>query len=212
MKKNERQAGHAYRQAGFTFVETIMAMFIGSVVVSSGFVVQKLVTQNYTESFEEVRQIDEVGMVVRRWVNELREIRDGEDGAYPLLKADDNEIIFFSDVDNDRKTERLRYFLEGSALKRGLIQPTGDPARYELAQEVVTVVSDKMVADTTPLFTYYNRDYPGDMVNNPIPMASRLLSTRAVRLTVKVGLSKDFAVPDLKWESLVQLRNLSQIE
>jgi len=38
----------------------------------------------------------------------------GEDGSYPIAWAGDKEFIFFSDVDGDGQTERVRYFL-GSA-------------------------------------------------------------------------------------------------
>jgi len=209
LDKNRHQTGHAYRQAGFTFLEVIMAMFMGAMVVTVGFAVNKMVTTNYAAGFQEVQQLDEVGMIVRRWVNELREARDGENGAYPIEVAADNEVIFYSDVDNDQKTERVRYYLDGNNLRRGLVEPTGDPAGYNLAEENVKLVSDKLVAGGEPLLTYYNKDYPGDTVNNPLSLANRLLNTRVIRIHVEVGLSSEFIAKNFNWDSMVQLRNLA---
>jgi len=42
---------------------------------------------------------------------ELREARMGDDGSYIIEKAEDYEIVFYSDIDKDGDTEKVRYFV-----------------------------------------------------------------------------------------------------
>jgi hypothetical protein len=42
---------------------------------------------------------------------EIRQARDADSGAYPLAKCNGKEFIFYSDIDGDGATERVRYYL-----------------------------------------------------------------------------------------------------
>jgi prepilin-type N-terminal cleavage/methylation domain-containing protein len=198
--------------AGFTLVETMVALMIMALVSTVIFLLWRMVTSNYTHGYEEVVQMDEVTTSVRRMVNELREARDGDDGAYPLNTVLDNEIIFYSDVDNDTKTERVHYVLAGNTLRRGLVEPTGDPPSYNLGSEqwktISTIVNNSGVA----MLTYYNNNYPGDVVNNPLIASARLLNTRAIKIHLVVNLSTNFGAPKMNWDGSVRLRNMGLID
>lgn len=95
----------------FTLIETIIAIFIfvlalGSVV---GFIVSAYRTHGY--AWEQSIAIDEARRGIEIMVKEIREARTGDDGSFPIEKADDKEFIFYSDIDGDGETERVRYFL-----------------------------------------------------------------------------------------------------
>lgn len=96
---------------GFTLIETLVAIFIFALAIGaiSGLILTVYRTQNYT--WQQSIAIDEARQGIETMVKEIREARSGEDGSYPIEKAEDKEFIFFADIDNDGKAERVRYFL-----------------------------------------------------------------------------------------------------
>jgi len=99
------------RSSSFTLIESLVTIFVFVLAMGavSGFVVMAYRTYGYT--WQQSIAIDEARRGIETMVKEIREARSGEDGSYPIVLAGDKEFIFFSDVDNDGKTERVRYFL-----------------------------------------------------------------------------------------------------
>jgi len=95
----------------FTLVETIVAIFVFSVLlgVLSAIILMLYRTKSY--QWEQSLAISEARRGMETMVKEIREAREGENGAYPIEYAGDKEFIFYSDIDNDGKTEKVRYFL-----------------------------------------------------------------------------------------------------
>lgn len=96
---------------GFTLIETLVVIFIFTLIMGavSGLIVMAYRTHGYT--WEQSIAIDEARRGIEIMIKEIREARSGEDGSYPIEKAGDKEFIFYSDIDDDRQTERVRYFL-----------------------------------------------------------------------------------------------------
>ncbi len=99
---------------GFTLTETLVAVAIfalamGGVTVA---VMSAYQTQNFTR--QQSVAIKEARRGIETMVKEIRAAGPGEDGSYPIEKAGDKELIFYSDVDQDLRVEKVRYFL-GSA-------------------------------------------------------------------------------------------------
>lgn len=96
---------------GFTLVETLVtiAIFLLAMGAVAGFIAMAYLTYGYT--FDQARAIDEARRGVETMVREIREARQGDDGSFPIEKAQDKEFIFYSDIDKDGQTERVRYFL-----------------------------------------------------------------------------------------------------
>jgi type II secretory pathway pseudopilin PulG len=95
---------------GFTLIETVVAIAIFTLTISivSGLILMAYRTHSY--NWQQSAAIEEARKGVDVMIKELREARSGEDGSYPIEVAGDKEIIFFSDINNDNKTERVRYF------------------------------------------------------------------------------------------------------
>lgn len=93
-----------------------------------------------------------------RIVRDIREATFGQDGAYPIVSFAPNEIVFYSDADQDMSLERIRYYLTGDILNRGVINPTGNPPTYPIGNESITLMAERVVNSTVavPLFTYYD--------------------------------------------------------
>ncbi len=96
---------------GFTLIETLVT--IGVFALISGAVFGSIAllyrVQGYT--WQQSIAIDEARRGIETMVEEIREARYGEDGAYPIEKAENKEFIFYSDIDKDNSIERVRYFL-----------------------------------------------------------------------------------------------------
>ncbi len=86
-----------------------MGIFIVAMGAVSGFIASSYRSQAYT--FQQSSAINEARKGIETMVKELREARMGDDGAYIIEKAEDYEIIFYSDIDKDGDTERIRYFI-----------------------------------------------------------------------------------------------------
>ena len=142
---------------GFTLIETIVTIVIFALAMGavSGFIVMGYRTQSYT--WQQSVAIGEARRGIETMVKEIREARGGDDGSYIIEKAEDFQFIFYSDIDDDGKTERVRYFVEGSDFKKGVIDPTGWPIKYPKENEVVTILS-QYVRNQPPIFRYYDGD------------------------------------------------------
>jgi len=106
----------------FTLIETIVTIAIFTLIFGAvaGFIVMAYRIHDYT--WQQSIAIGEARRGIEAMVKEIREARAGEDGSYPIEHAGDKEFIFYSDIDNNGKTERVRYFLgtvnSGSQIKQ----------------------------------------------------------------------------------------------
>ncbi len=94
-----------------TLVEALVALFIFSVLIAGIFGLTFILYRTKSYEWEQSLAIAEARRGVEKMVREIREAREGENGAYPIEYAGDKEFIFYSDVDDDGKVERVRYFL-----------------------------------------------------------------------------------------------------
>ncbi|MFH1841282.1 MAG: type II secretion system protein [Candidatus Nealsonbacteria bacterium] len=97
----------------FTLIEVLVtiAVFVLIFGAVSGFIVMLYRTQGYT--WQQSMAINEARKGIETMVKEIREAKIGDDGSFPIEKASDKEFIFYSDIDKDGETERVRYFLGG---------------------------------------------------------------------------------------------------
>jgi len=140
---------------GFTLIETIITIVIFALMmgVVSGFIVMAYRTQSYT--WQQSIAISEARKGVETMVKEIREARPGDDGSYIIEKAEDFQFIFYSDIDKDLAVERVRYFIEGTDFKKGVIDPQGFPVCYPPEKEEIFILS-KYVRNQPPIFRYFD--------------------------------------------------------
>ena len=193
---------------GFTLFETLLTISLVGLLM--GAIGTAIITfyraQDY--SFEQAIAINEARKGIKTMVQEIREARDGENGAYIIEQADDHEFVFFSDIDNDNRAERVRYFLDGSNFTKGVTQAAGLPLVYATSTEDQAIVSQYVRNGTTSIFAYYNGDWPGDQVANPLPTPTRLLDTKLMEVTLEINVDPARAPDTFSLRSNVQVRNL----
>lgn len=185
----------------FTLIETIITIVIFALLmgVVSGFIVLGYRTQSY--SFQQSMAIGEARKGIETMVKEIREARGGDDGSYIIEKAEDYEFIFYSDIDKDEATERVRYFVEGTDFKKGVIDPAGLPISYLPENEEVFVLS-AYVRNQPPIFRYFD----GDGLELSVP--TRLKDTKLMRVYLVINVDLNRPPQDFALESAVQIRNL----
>jgi len=193
-------------QRGVTLIELLMGMFMFVTIIASVAVFFNYLFDSYYFAFESGKTVDEIKFVMDKITSELREMDTSEEGAYALAVANDQELVFYADSDDDDEVELIRYFLEGTSLKRGTIAP-GDPSDWYGGAEEITTMSEFVQNGGEPIFSYYNGDWPGDEINNPLPSGDRLASTRLIRIDLKVNTSPG-TLADVRTVSQVMLRNL----
>jgi type II secretory pathway pseudopilin PulG len=196
-----------FDQSGVTLVELMIVMVFLAIVMTSGMFFWRMISENYQIALQGTQNVIEVNDSLRKMVNELREARDGEAGSYLLLEANDNEITFFSDVDGDLLTERVRYYIEDQELRRGVVEPEGLPAVYDEGTETVRTIADQVDLQGLPFLTYYNQQWPGDEVNNPLSISNRLVDTRYVEVRLRLAWRDQVGVKPITLVQGVFLRN-----
>lgn len=193
---------------GISLIETIVTIgiFALAMVAVSAFILSSYRSYNY--NFEQTIAINEARKEVETMVKEIRGARTGDDGSYPLVEAGDFQFIFYSDINKDGAIERVRYFLDGTDFKKGIVKPSGDPPQYILANETIDVMSWYVHNEILPVFTYYNGDWPSDTVNNPLPTLTRLADTKLMHVYLKINVDPNRPPDDFELESDTQIRNL----
>ena len=193
---------------GFTLIEIMVATFVFSVVTGGVAIFSAYYFKNYSFSFEENQSVSIAQTGMTSMIREIREARSGEDGSWPIVDAQDNTFTFYSDVTNDSRPDKVRYFLNGTTLNRGVIEPTAVPVSYPQALEKITTIATNVDTSAGSLFKYYNGDWPADQIYNPITLSNRLLQTRYVTVYLRINISPNFAALPFEMTSGVAIRSM----
>ncbi|MDD5252119.1 MAG: type II secretion system protein [Patescibacteria group bacterium] len=200
-----RSPGTTRKRVGFTVVEMLVALAITMVIGLATLTLQKDIFSVNTVLSDSLTAQTQLRNVLRTATTRLRMAATANDGAYPISEADAVHVIFFSDIDHDGLRERVRYYMDGTTLKCGVVKPSGDPLTYNLATEVVSSVVNN-VANGTAVFSYYDNTYDGTGAALTAPIDIPIV--RMVRVTLSVD-RWTARVPDpISFNSAVTLRNL----
>ncbi len=195
---------------GFTLIEIIITVTITATifVLISEFLLLAIRTEDYVN--EQNQAVIETRTALDVMIRELREAAPADTGAYPIFTASEQELIFFADTDKDDTTERVRYFLDGSELKRGYIEATGNPIEYLEINEEVSILSRYIRNGINPVFSYYNENYPTDTVNNPLTLPADLDAIRMVKIKLETNVDPARVPNTFTLDTFVHLRNLKE--
>jgi type II secretory pathway pseudopilin PulG len=196
---------------GMSLVEMLVAIGIFTIGIL-GF------TELFVRSWRQNAYTMEMGqtsMAVSQGVNEivryLREVRQGDDGSYPVISADDNDLVVFGDYDRDGITERLHFYRSGSDVIMGIRKPTtGLPKTYASGDAETKIIASHIVNDgTMPIFAYYDGNYPEDSVNNPIDTPATVPNVRLVRIDLHMNIDPNRPPDNVQIKSFAEMRNLN---
>lgn len=188
-------------EPGFTLQEILIALGISALVTLA---LGDLIVggyQKYTITSEQTTQVAHARRIQDTIVRELREAIVSDAGDYPIIKAEQDRLEFYSDSDRDAARERVRYWRDGKKFLRGLTEPTGDPARYRDQDETLRVLGEYLTG-TSPLFRYYQND--GTELSFPLDI------TKIVRIgiSIVVDVAPGRLPSSTEVQTTVQLRNI----
>jgi prepilin-type N-terminal cleavage/methylation domain-containing protein len=169
------------KKSGFTLVETMVSVVIFAMLIYG---ISLLVSGILTQSGFQSRILDsndQARKVATGFTNEVRGSVVSATGSFPIEIASDQQIAFYTKTATT--INRIRYYLQGGVLYKGVTVPTGNPAVYNLAQEVVTPVQTAMATGPTDvIFTYY------DDSENVLTQPVNITHIRKIGVTLKIYL------------------------
>jgi prepilin-type N-terminal cleavage/methylation domain-containing protein len=184
-------------EKGFTLIEVLISILIASVLM---LVLNRFIIQSYksiTFASEQEEAIENARDALDLMITEIRSANFSQQGAYALLITEEQDFIYYSDVDSDGATEKIRYFLEENELKRVVTEP-GLSMDYSGAGSTSTIAS-YINNQEESIFTYYDSNYLETNIINDI---------RLVNIQLKINVTPEIAPSDYWARTDVQLRNL----
>lgn len=194
-----------FDRRGITLVEVLVTIGIFS-FLTVGITSLFLTSWKYNKIvWEQLKTQNEGRKVTRDFVNELRIASLSSVGAYPIESASSTEIVFYGNIDSDTYKERIRYFLSGRTLKRGIIEPSGSPLTYNSANESIVELAHDLITSTPP-FSYYDSTYSGSgsVLSSPIDVTQ----IRVVGISLVLEEDPNASPVPFYIESKVMVRNL----
>jgi len=194
------------KNKGFTLLEVLITMAIFSLIMGvigtfarDLFYYDNLFSKSLT-SYDEARK------VLQPIASEIRSASSSSLGSYPIEMAENNSFIFFKDINNDGLKERIRYYLSGDILKKGVIIPSGNPLQYLSANETFTDIIHGVNNNGAPVFTYYDSSYNGD--TNPLSQPVSILSVRLIKINLTIDANPNRPPAPIVVTTQINIRNL----
>jgi len=173
------------KQSGFTLVETIVTIFIFSILMLGTTLMLRDIFSISKTQTGILSNTNQAIMVSDTFVNELRNGTYGANGSYPINQAADNQIIFFSTAPKGGGVvSKIRYYITGNTLYKGVTNPSGSPLSYNGQPETITTLSTQMSMGGNPLFYYYDGSYNGN--GNPLTQPVNINSIRFIKINLIV--------------------------
>ena len=200
--------GFPHNSRGVTLVELVVAIGIFALLSLGAAEIIIIGFRSNAAIWEHLEVQRDARRAVQQVVNVVRQAETSSVGAYPVAGAGANELIVYSNIDNNGYRERVRFFLDGTTLKKGIITPSGSPLVYETATETITDVANNVtnVSLGTPIFSYYNSVYTGTEVAMAQPVVVGDVRIISVRLILDKNPNVLPGAYDV--ESFAQIRNL----
>lgn len=194
------------KQNGFSLVEIVIVITITVVIFMAVFQFGQNIFSINTVATSNLSAQTDGRKVLKTMVKELRSSSPSSLGAYPISSVSTSSIVFFSNIDADNYKEQIRYFLDGTELKKGVIKPSGDPLIYNMANENVYLMIRDIKPTSTPIFEYYDQNYNGS--STPLSSPINIPAIRHIKITVPIEKDSNKLPGLIIVTSQVTLRNL----
>jgi hypothetical protein len=127
-------------------------------------------------------------------------------GAYAIVQAATSSLTFYDDIDNDSSIEKVRYFLSGSTLKKGVVEPSGSPLNYNGTETIKELVHNIANNATTSIFSYYDSSYAG--TSSPLALPVNVLSVRLIKVSLVIDSDPLKPPAPIYMSTQVSIRNI----
>jgi prepilin-type N-terminal cleavage/methylation domain-containing protein len=194
---------------GFTLFEILVAMAVFSVVVVGATWVAIYGFRYNSVVWSQLQAQNDGRRALQEMVSVLRKAEESSLGSYPLVTVEDNQIVFYANVDADNYKEKIKFYLEDSILKKSVVKPNGDPLSYG-GEETISEIAKNIINESSgqALFEYYGSDYLG--VGIPLVQPVSATEVTYVRMNIQIDEDTVTTPSALQMEGGVQIRNLKQ--
>lgn len=197
---------------------TLVEMLVAITLLLLGLQATTLVFARITKSKAYSLEMGRSAFVVSRSIGDLtqylRRARQSDAGSYPIVSADDNDLVVYSDYDKDGETERLHVYFTGNKVYMGIRRPSGGfPVTYAAGDEQTLQLADHILNGAgDPVFSYYNSGYPQDVDHNPVATPANVSEIRLIKIFLKINIDPNRAPDNIQQETFVELRNLNDYD
>lgn len=143
--------------AGMTLIETVIWIAVTTLILIAlmSSVLYFYRTNRY--AIEQASATVSAQRGIERMVRTIREAAYSSKGAFPVVSIAANEFVFYADTDADPLIERVRYYIDGTDLKQGVVDPAGDPPSYSGAESSTTAAEHvRNVEQNVSVFRYWD--------------------------------------------------------
>jgi type II secretory pathway pseudopilin PulG len=178
----ERHFNHSKKSArGFSFMEVVVVVSLLALV---GGALSSMIQYFYRTNayvLQEGTAVQNARQGLTAAMQNLRETSYGDDGSYPIASAATSTITFFANVNGGTTVQKVRYYVSGTTLYRGVTTSAGNPPTYTGQPESSTTIATYVRnASSTPIFQYY--DSSGNLLSSPV----NLVSVAAITTTILI--------------------------
>ncbi len=194
------------KQNGFTLMELIVSLTIFTIMLLMLTRFTKNVFSYKTGFTNTLSVYDNSRTILQPIASEIRSVTNSALGAYPIDTANTTTFTFFADVNKDGTKEKVRYFLSGTTLRKGVISPAGNPVNYN-GQEVLTdVVFNVRNTGANPIFEYFDTNYSGS--SSPLSQPVDISRIRLIKITLLLDVDLTKPPDTAIITTQISLRNL----
>jgi type II secretory pathway pseudopilin PulG len=202
--KNKKGLAHRSTTEGFTMVETLFGIAIFIVILMAITIFSKNIWVYNSFVSTGLSNVDTIRQTMETMTAEIRTASAANTGAYAVNQATATSFIFYSDIYDNGLKERVRYFLNGSLLQKGVIVPTGSPLSYNTANEKITTLLPNVTNST--IFSYYDENYNGLTAALSFPVDVSVV--RLIKITAVVNTDPFKTLAPITFSTQVSIRNL----
>lgn len=188
---------------GMTLLETLVWVSVTSMLLLAIVQSVQYFYRTNTYAVEQGMAITSGQRGVEDMVQIIREAAYSSNGAWPVISMSTSSFAFYADIDSDPFVERIRFFLQGNSLMRGIIDPSGDPPVYTNPEQLSSISDNvRNTEQSQLLFKYYDKN--GTLMTD----MSKIAEVRFVEVTVVVNINPYRLPNQFTLRSNAALRNL----
>lgn len=193
---------------GMSLIEMIVAIAIFTIGLGIFTLLFVRSWEMYTFSFSTGQSQVMASQGVQRLVDIIRNAQQADNGAFPLVVAQEEEIVLYTNIDIDNSIERVRIFFSHNKIFLEIRNAsTGTPPQYsdgyETSQEIVR---DIIQDDERVLFSYY------DEFNTKLTGTFPINDVKMVKIDIMVDDNVEKLPEGIAIESHASIRNLNQYD
>lgn len=189
---------------GFTLIEILIGVAIFVMIVLALTLFSKNVWVYNSFIGTKFNDTNSGRQTLKNITAEIRTASAASTGAYAVSAATATSFTFYSDIYDDGLKEKIRYFLNGTTLQKGVTKPTGSPLTYNAANEVLTTLMTNITSSS--IFYYYDKNYDGTNAALSSPVDVSVI--RLIKINVTTDSKPSGISSPSTFTTQVSLRNL----